>query len=180
MASRDRPLVHVGPFVVATLAAPASAFLLFVLFAALHGALGPLELGMIAPVLGVLLVVTAWGFLPAALFGGIVLCVLEGRRCVPAPASLLIPGGLIASSLYAFTAWLLVRIGFDWAFLLAPWALAGRENPGFSGNQGEALFIFVAVVASGAAAGLVYAMLSGRLFRAKAQPPSRDPLHPAP
>lgn len=161
MASGDGGKVNWSGLTSAAAAAPGLSLLaLFVIGAAatLAGdANGPGSLGgFIGGGLLLLAVVTVWGFLPALLFGGLVVAALRHTAWATT-----VPGrtaaGVFAAALYVLCGLALALLLPPLAFLLAPWAVLFREE-----GLAAVGWPIVGIVASGAPAGLIYAAFERR------------------
>ena len=162
MASGDRGKVNWSGLTSAAAAAPGLSLLaLFVIGAAATLAGDARIAGDFARfVLGggllLLAVVTVWGFLPALLFGGLVVAALRHTAWATT-----VPGrtaaGVFAAALYALCGLALALLLPPLAFLLAPWAVLFREE-----GLAAVGWPIVGIVASGAPAGLIYAAFERR------------------
>jgi len=147
-------------FLMASLAAPATSFVLWSGWALATEGPGPS--GLIDTVIGgtlFLVLFTAWGALPAAAFGAVVLLPLE-RFWPRQPAVwVLVPAGLVAAGAYVAVSLRLMDL--PGVILFAPW-VAGRL--GTEDMTGHPLApIATCIVLSGALAALVYARAAGRV-----------------
>lgn len=152
MATTDRRF-RAGRFLLATLAAPASSFLIWAAWDMTVNGAGPLD--AVSRLFGGFLfavLVTAWGVIPAAVFGALVLLPLLRLWTGPIPLAVLISAGLAAAGLYVSAA--LLMIDLPGAIAFAPWII-GRLDPETSLSH-PLTPIAIAIVLSGAVGGLVY------------------------
>ncbi len=156
------PGFHGKAFLFAVLAAPCSAFLIWMVWISGTRGLGATSLIGGLPLL---LLVTVWGAIPASAFGALVLVPLERVFKAGAPVRALVPAGLVAAGAYAACCMGLALGEQQWIFLAAPWVfvLLGKEQ-GVVHAIGPVL---VAIVLSGAVGAWVYASMAGRVGRVR-------------
>lgn len=155
--------LYSSEFVTAALLAPPIAFLMvFVAVAAGalfgEGAPGP-WVEMIAPFVFLLLAVFLWGAIPSVLFGAAVLTAIQWLR-LPETYPVLILGGAVAAALYIVAGLVLAVVDPSAAMFLAPWAALHQlevAEGSRSGFRPDDLMIMAGILASGVAAGLIYA-----------------------
>jgi len=116
----------------------------------------PPGLGGVFSILMFLVIVTVWGFAPALLFGAVTLWGLV--RIIPRPSRLVLTAaGVGAAGLYVLTGLGLRALNPGIAFLLAPWVELMR-----TGGLADGVGLIFGILASGAAAGLLYARVAHR------------------
>jgi hypothetical protein len=112
--------------------------------------------GGVVSILIFVVIVTVWGFAPALLFGAVTLWGLV--RIVPHPSRMVLTiAGVVAAGLYVLTGLGLHELNPGVAFLLAPWTELMR-----TGSLADGLGLVIGILASGAAAGLLYAWVAHR------------------
>ena len=155
MGSGDRRKINGSGLTSAAAAAPGLSLMISVGLAVTAPG-GDSVADVVGPILLLLVIVTVWGFVPALLFGGLVLVALR-----PSVWMATVPGrvaaGILAAALYVFCSLAIATLLPPLALLLAPWTVLFREE-GFAAVGWPIL----AIVASGAPAGLIYAAFERR------------------
>jgi hypothetical protein len=159
----SRPGPYSSEFVTAALLAPPIAFLIvFVVVAAgaLSGEGAPSPwVEVVAPFVFLLLAVFLWGAIPSVLFGAAVLTAIRWLR-LPETYPVLVLGGGAAAALYIVAGLVLAVVDPSAAMFLAPWAALHQMEVvegSRSGFRPDDLLIMAGILASGVAAGLIYA-----------------------
>jgi len=157
LKSKPKTSVRWQGLLLSALAAPASAFLIWIAIDMALDGFPPSGLigTFVVFIVMTTLLVTGWGVVPAAAFGIAFLFLLKTASRDHASRSQMTLAGLAASGAYAGISLMLASAGQDWVFLAAPWAV-DVVNPNGIIGPGRLWTIVVSIVVSGGLAAVLY------------------------
>ena len=167
MTKTPAPVLNWMSLAGAALAAPTASWVVFLagsLVMALfqQPVVGPDPLALIGMLVIWTLLIAAWGFLPAMLFGGAAMALVE-RWAVARGVPVYVVAGLVAAAVYLTVGVLFAEVWPTGAFLIAPWAMM-MDYPPDGQRSGTASVAAVAacILTAGAFGGWLYRRLAQR------------------